>query len=279
MACILARLSLDYIHHLQTITTALTSPLQLDGSLSASSCTILLQSIRELLTTSGPTVFISINEVNLQYHSTSSLADEYTPETLLLRALDSDTTNQNKLRVPFVATVAMMPHSVSPIAYQELRQQLPHGEVAELPAIPAHPKVLTPLMGELDYWLRTGECKQIKSRDLIGGMELHREPCYQSDREALFQLELASSIASLTNKKRKTMMTKWGLTTLGSDDHVNEWFTCDVSKLMMTFENPTSVWIDGVHFEEVEFMNVSSRFYSKVRNFPLCVPFARESDD
>ena len=122
MACILARLSLDYIHHLQTNTTVLTSPLQLDGSLSASSCTILLQSIRELLTTSGPTVFISINEVNLQYHSTSSLADEYTPETLLLRALDSDTTNQNKLRVPFVATVAMMPHSVSPIAYQELRQ-------------------------------------------------------------------------------------------------------------------------------------------------------------
>lgn len=198
---------------------------------------------------------------------------------MMLQSLDSDAGSQLKLKVPFVSTVSALPLAVSPLAYEELRQSLSQGEAEELPPVASHPKNPTPLAGELDYWLLDGECKQIKARDMVGGMVLHREPRYKQNAEALFQLEVATSMASLTTKKRKAMTTKWGLTALGSDDRVNEWFTCDVSKLMVTFDSPSRVWIDGVLFEDVAFMNVSSRFYSKVRNFPLCVPFASESEE
>ena len=203
LACIVSHSSADYTHHLHTITTTLqtltttsTSSSSLPSlpsssptypSISPNTTVELVQSLRALFLASGPTLQVSINEVNLQCHSSpsSSTSGTCSPEMMMLRSLNSDAGSQLKLKVPFVSTVSALPLAVSPLAYEELCQSLSQGEAEELPTIAPHPKNPTPFTGELDYWLLDGECKQIKARDMVGGMVLHREPRYKQNAEAL----------------------------------------------------------------------------------------------
>ena len=209
-----------------------------------------------LLTAQVSSKRLGVNEINVQY------TGEDSEEASLLRLLSPDNGGAQKLKIPFLAFLSSVPPT----------------DIASLPVIPSRPLDVPELKGLLDYWLVDADSKQItvKSKDLLVGLVLQRSPESELNTEATFRMEVGSALSMLSNKKRKTLTGRYMLTDVGSDDqNANEWFSCDVSKLMVTFDQYCDMWIDGVPFNDITFMNVSSRYYSKTRNFPLCVPFAQ----
>ena len=230
------------------------------------------QLILSLVTAPVSSKQLGVNEINLQYTGKDS------EETTLLRLLSPDNGGAQKLKIPFLASVATAPISFTPLSYKAFLRSVPPTDIASLPVIPSRPSDVRELKGLLDYWLADADCKQItiKSKELLVGLVLQRSPESEVNTEATFRMEVGSALNMLSNKKRKTFRGRYMLTDVGSDDrNTNEWFSCDVSKLMVTFDRCCDIWIDGVPFSDITFMNVSSRYYSKTRNFPLCVPFAQ----
>jgi len=225
-----------------------------------------------LLTAQVSSKRLGVNEINVQY------TGEDSEEASLLRLLSPDNGGAQKLKIPFLASVATAPVTFTPLSYKAFLSSVPPTDIASLPVIPSRPLDVPELKGLLDYWLVDADSKQItvKSKDLLVGLVLQRSPESELNTEATFRMEVGSALSMLSNKKRKTLTGRYMLTDVGSDDrNANEWFSCDVSKLMVTFDQYCDMWIDGVPFNDITFMNVSSRYYSKTRNFPLCVPFAQ----
>lgn len=230
------------------------------------------QLIQSLLTAQVSTMRLGINEINVQYTGDDS------GEASLLRLLSPDNGGAQKLKIPFLGSVATSSVAFTPLTYKAFLSSVPPTDIASLPVMPSRPLDVPELRGLLDYWLVDADSKQItvKSKDLLTGLVLQRSSSSKLNPEAIFRLEVGSALNALSNKRRKALTGRYMLVDVGSDDrNGNEWFGCDVSKLMVTFDQCCDMWVDGVLFKDITFMNVSSRYYSKTRNFPLCVPFAQ----
>lgn len=266
----LKRSSQEYLHALETLSQTLEQ--------TVGDAQDVAHLLRTLLAAEGTTTRFGINEVNVQCASAES------SEMALLQRLNSDSGSVQKVKVPFLGTVATVPPSVSS---QETLSVLRSPRLESVSPIPVAvyaqsdmPAVAQPLKCLVDYWMPESDNKQvtIKSKDLLTGMILQRLPESETRSETAFRLEVGSLLATLSNKRRKAFSGKYSLRDIGSDEaNENEWFACEVSKLMVTFDEVCDVWVDGICFEDVSFMNVSSKYYSRIRSFPVFVPFAQAS--
>lgn len=270
IADVLKRSSQEYLHALDALSQTLEQ--------TAGDAQDIAHLLRTLIAAEGATTRFGINEVNVQCAGAES------SEMALLRLLNSDSGSVQKVKVPFLGTVATVPPSVSSQeTLSALRSPRPVS-ASPVPAVSMYPQdiptVTQPLKCLVDYWLPESDNKQvtIKSKDLLTGMILQRLPESEARSETMFRLEVGSQLAALSNKRRKAFSGKYLLSDLGSDEsNENEWFACEVSKLMVTFDEVCDVWVDGICFEDVSFMNVSSKYYSRIRYFPVFVPFAQAS--
>lgn len=266
----LKRSSQEYLHSLDALSQALLEPV--------GDAQDLTHMLHTLLAAEGITTRFGINEINIQSAGAES------SEMALLQLLNNDSGSVQKVKVPFLGTVATVPPAVSS---QEMLSLLRDPRPTSASPIPVSvypqsdiPTVAQPLKCLVDYWLPESDNKQVtvKSKDLLSGIILQRLPESETRSETVFRLEMGSQLAALSNKRRKAFSGRYLLRDIGSDEtRENEWFACEVSKLMVTFDEVCDVWVDGICFEDVSFMNVSSKYYSRIRYFPVFVPFAQAS--
>ena len=221
---------------------------------------------------------VSVKEASLQ-RSTSEPSGVL-QDSAVLRLLSNDHGNGTKLRVPFLSTVSIGAHlPFSRKLYTHLLKRLQDGENSVvLPNLfslfPAQPE--KPFAGLLDYWLLDGEQKQcaVKGRDAVDNVVIERLPQTEdSEGERGFSLSLAVPLAKLTNKKRKLFTGKCSFQEAEKDETAQT-YSCVVGKTVVTMNDPGCVFIDSVEFSNVTFMTVSNRYFSRVKSFPLNLPFS-----
>ena len=220
---------------------------------------------------------VSVTEASIQ-RSTSEPTGVL-QNAAVLRLLSNDYVNGTKLRVPFLSTVSIGTHlPFSRKLYTHLLKRLQTGENSVvLPNLfslfPSQPE--KPFTGLLDYWLIDGEQKQcsVKGRDVVDNVVIERLPQTEDyEGERGFSLSLSVPLAKLTNKKKKLYTGKYSFEEAEKDETAQT-YSCVVGKTVVTMNDPGSVFIDGVEFSNVTFMTVSNRYFSRVKSFPLNLPF------
>ena len=137
-----------------------------------------------LLTAQVSSKRLGVNEINVQY------TGEDSEEASLLRLLSPDNGGAQKLKIPFLASVATAPVTFTPLSYKAFLSSVPPTDIASLPVIPSRPLDVPELKGLLDYWLVDADIKQItvKSKDLLLGLVLQLSPESELNTEATFRM-------------------------------------------------------------------------------------------
>ena len=164
----LKRSSQEYLHSLDALSQALLEPV--------GDAQDLTHMLHTLLAAEGITTRFGINEINIQSAGAES------SEMALLQLLNNDSGSVQKVKVPFLGTVATVPLAVSS---QEMLSLLRDPRPTSASPIPVSvypqsdiPTVAQPLKCLVDYWLPESDNKQVtvKSKDLLSGIILQRLP-------------------------------------------------------------------------------------------------------
>lgn len=268
------------VHTFHQFITALASSRSCDGQKGLWSNYHIAEQLDMLLRADYTSLPVAVKEASIQ--RSGSEPSGVLQDAAVLRLLSNDHGNGNgtKLRVPFLSTVSIgsqLPFSRKLYTHLLKRLQEEENSVV-LPNLfnlfPTKPE--KPFAGLLDYWLLDGEQKQcsVKARDVVDLVVIERLPQTEDyEGERGFSLSLSVPLAKLTNKKKKVFTGKYSFQEAERDE-ATQTFSCVVGKTVVTMNDPGCVFIDSVEFGNVTFMTVSNRYFSRVKSFPLNLPFS-----
>ena len=266
------------VHTFHQFITALASSRSGDGQKGLWSNYHIAEQLDLLLRADYASLPVAVKEASIQ--RSESEPSGVLRDAAVLRLLSNDHGNGTKLRVPFLSTVSIgsqLPFSRKLYTHLLKRLQEEENSVV-LPNLfslfPSRPE--KPFAGLLDYWLLDGEQKQcsVKARDVVDLVVIERLPQTEDyEGERGFSLSLSVPLAKLTNKKKKVFTGKYSFQEAERDEETQT-FSCVVGKTVVTMNDSGCVFIDSVEFGNVTFMTVSNRYFSRVKSFPLNLPFS-----
>lgn len=194
--------------------------------------------------------------------------------------MSNDQGKGNKLKIPYLFSVSLA--ATMPFSSFQYIQLLLLVEKTDMSKI--LPNLLSlihynireeNLEGTIDYWISASEQKQVtlESKGLLKSLSVQR-----FGNEGDLNLVVTIPLDLLNNKKKKMLVNKDCLVDKGKTKEGIEQYECVINKLMVSFQKEETVYIDGMSIENVEFMTVSNRYFSRNKTFPICIPFVESND-
>lgn len=219
---------------------------------------------------------IAIHEISLQRSCTEKELLFGNPE--IVRFLSNDQGIASKLKIPYLFSVSIgTTLAFSPSQYTNLIEQVKNGDAVRLlPDLQPEKQYTTreeDVVGILDYWLCSDQ-KQVtfESKNGIRCVSVQRD----GEGDDL-KLILNLSLSTLNNKKKKMLVNKYSLVDRGKKDEEVEGYECIINKMMLAPTEEETICVDGITIENVSFMTVSNRYFSRMKTFPICIPFVESN--
>ena len=245
---------------------------------SSSFSSVLVQVLETLVKAEYSTQALTIHEVALQRRCAENEDLFGNPE--ITQFLSNDQGKGNKLKIPYLFSVSLA--STMPFSSSQYTQLLLLVEKTELSKI--LPNLLSLIQfntreenieGSIDYWVSACEQKQVtlESKGLLKSLSVQR-----FGNEGDLNMILTIPIELLNNKKKKALVNKDRLVDKGNSKEGIERYECVINKMMVSFTKEETVYIDGMSIENVCFMTISNRYFSRNKTFPICIPFVESND-
>ena len=244
----------------------------------ASFSSVMIQVLETIVKANYSTQALTIHEVALQRRCVENEDLFGNPE--ITQFLSSDQGKGNKLKIPYLFSVSLA--STMPFSSFQYIQLLLLVEKTDMSKI--LPNLLSlihynireeNLEGTIDYWISASEQKQVtlESKGLLKSLSVQR-----IGNEGDLNLLVTIPIELLNNKKKKMLVNKDCLVDKGKSKEGIEQYECVINKLMVSFKKEETVYIDGMSIENVWFMTVSNRYFSRNKTFPICIPFVESNE-
>ena len=244
----------------------------------ASFSSVMIQVLETIVKANYSTQALTIHEVALQRRCVENEDLFGNPE--ITQFLSSDQGKGNKLKIPYLFSVSLA--STMPFSSFQYIQLLLLVEKTDMSKI--LPNLLSlvhynireeNIEGSIDYWISDNGQKQVtlESKGLLKSLSVQR-----FGNEGDLNLVVTIPLDLLNNKKKKMLVNKDCLVDKGKTKEGIEQYECVINKLMVSFKKEETVYIDGMSIENVEFMTVSNRYFSRNKTFPICIPFVESND-
>lgn len=224
---------------------------------------------------------LPINEVAIQRSDAEMGSLFGIPE--LVGLLNNDQGKGLKLKIPFLSDISVgIPLPFSPMQYSFLLGVAQkRGYLAVLPDLLStvcYASESSDVRCTLDYWVIEGEGKQctLESHMTMKNVVVQRlaGQGLNDESETGFGMTVVVAKKVLTKKLKRTLTTKYCLNESGANERESaSRLECAVNKMMTTFEEASTVYVDGVPFHGVVFMTVNNHYFSRRKSFPVCIPF------